>query len=172
MIRPATSHDLPAIMAMETSVFGAAAWSTEAMSRDVSDRNCVYIVAETLPENTLAAAENPTVIAFAGLLCPPGSGEGDIQTIAVAPEARGWGLGRALMVVLLDRAAERLAERVFLEVRADNDVAIALYASLGFEEIAVRPQYYQPEGIDALIMRRDSTIPQRQGSSVGSEVLS
>jgi N6-L-threonylcarbamoyladenine synthase/ribosomal-protein-alanine N-acetyltransferase len=42
---------------------------------------------------------------------------------------------------------------VFLEVRADNPGARALYESLGFAEIAVRPDYYQPDGVDAVIMR-------------------
>jgi ribosomal-protein-alanine N-acetyltransferase len=173
VIRPARADDVPAIMSLETSVFGAEAWSETAMLRDVTDPNCVYIVAEVVPETTSETAAGATkVMAYAGLMCPPGSGDGDIQTIAVAPEARGLGLGRALMLVLLDRAAERLAERVFLEVRADNDVAKALYVSLGFEEIAVRPHYYQPEGIDAVIMRREEALPPRRGMSIGAEVLS
>ncbi len=168
VLRPATAEDLPAIMALETSVFGAEAWSEEAMRRDMSDANCVYIVAE----GTSAEQGMPEILAYAGLLCPPGSGDGDIQTIAVAPEARGLGLGRALMLVLLQRAEERRADRLFLEVRADNDVAKALYESLGFEEIAVRPHYYQPEGVDAIVMRREETLRPKRSATVGSEVLS
>ena len=172
VLRPAQREDLSAIMALETSVFGTDAWSESAMLRDLSDPNCVYIVAETMAEKLAETmADTPRVIAYAGLMCPPGSGDGDIQTIAVATHARGWGVGRALMLVLLDRAAERSAERIFLEVRADNDVAKALYASLGFEEIAVRPHYYQPEGIDAVIMRREEALPPKRGMSIGSEVL-
>lgn len=177
ILRPATAHDLAAIMALETSVFGEEAWSEPAMLRDMSDPNCVYIVAEQ------QAAEQQTAgharasgemqfLGYAGLLCPPGSGDGDIQTIAVDPAARGLGLGRALMLVLLQYAEERRAERIFLEVRADNDVAKALYESLGFEEIAVRPQYYQPEGIDAIVMRREKKLLLEYGTSIGSEVLS
>lgn len=135
------------------------------MRRDMSDANCVYIVAESMVAET-------EILAYAGLLCPPGAGDGDIQTIAVAPEARGLGLGRALMLVLLQRAEERRAERLFLEVRADNEIAKALYVSLGFEEIAVRPHYYQPEGIDAIVMRREETLRPKQSSTIGSEVLS
>lgn len=76
------------------------------------------------------------------------------------------------MLVLLQRAEERRAERIFLEVRADNVVAKVLYSSLGFEEIAVRPHYYQPEGIDAIVMRRERLLPPRPDSSIGAEVLS
>jgi ribosomal protein S18 acetylase RimI-like enzyme len=59
------------------------------------------------------------------------------------------------MVALLDEARSRDAAEVFLEVRADNPNAQQLYASLGFEQIAVRAQYYQPDGVDAHIMRLD-----------------
>ena len=135
-------------MAIETPVFAHEAWSTEAMARDVADPNCVYFVAEA------AAESGATVIAYAGLLCPPGSGEADVQTIAVVPDARSAGLGRRLMNELLQTAEERRARRIFLEVRADNERALKLYTSLGFEEIAIRPGYYQPEGVDAVMMRR------------------
>jgi len=183
ILRPATADDLAAIMALEISVFGAQAWSEGAMRRDMQDANCVYIVAEVEVTAEVTAevvaevtakipAETTQFLGYAGLLCPRGSGDGDIQTIAVAPQARGLGLGRALMLVLLQRAEERLAERLFLEVRADNDVAKALYVSLGFEEIAVRPNYYQPEGIDAIVMRREETLRPKRGSSVGAEIFS
>lgn len=172
ILRPATTHDLAAIMALETSVFGVEAWSEPAMLRDMSDPNCVYIVAEQHGAGQSRASGEMQFLGYAGLLCPPGSGDGDIQTIAVDPAARGLGLGRALMLLLLQHAEERRAERIFLEVRADNDVAKALYESLGFEEIAVRPQYYQPGGIDAIVMRREKKLLLEYGTSIGSEVLS
>ncbi|MFT6534216.1 MAG: ribosomal-protein-alanine acetyltransferase [Alpinimonas sp.] len=177
ILRSATLDDLPEIMALETLVFGAEAWSEEAMRRDMCDANCVYIVAERVisERNGIggeADTHEPQFLGYAGLLCPRGAGDGDIQTIAVAPQARGLGLGRALMLVLVQHAQERFAERLFLEVRADNDVAKALYASLGFEEIAVRPHYYQPEGIDAIVMRREEALRPKHGPSVGAEVLS
>jgi len=177
ILRSATLDDLPAIMALETLIFGVEAWSEEAMRRDMCDANCVYIVAERVisERNGIGGevdTDEPQFLGYAGLLCPMGAGDGDIQTIAVAPQARGLGLGRALMLMLVQRAQERFAERLFLEVRADNDVAKALYASLGFEEIAVRPHYYQPEGIDAIVMRREETLRPKHGPSVGAEVLS
>ncbi len=180
ILRPATGEDLAAIMALETDTFGSEAWSAQAMSRDMSDPHCVYVVAERAVrvhgiQEFGATSGNLTpayeIVGYAGLLCPIGSGDGDIQTIAVAPQARGRGLGRALMVVLLQRAEERRAERIFLEVRADNHVAQTLYDSLGFEEIAVRPGYYRPEGIDAIVMRRESTLRPLYSTPVGREVL-
>ena len=143
-LRRATTDDVPAIMAIETPVFSHEAWSTEAMARDVGDPNCTYFVAESAG----------SVIGYAGLLCPPGSGEADVQTIAVLPDNRSSGLGRRLMTALLEQAEARRAKHIFLEVRADNAQAISLYESLGFAEIAVRPKYYQPEGVDAVVMKK------------------
>ena len=91
---------------------------------------------------------------------PRGAGEGDIQTIAVAPRARRHGLGRALMLALIGEARNRAAREVFLEVRADNPGAQTLYRALGFEEIGVRPRYYQPDGVDAIVMRLAVPTPE------------
>ena len=140
--RRATLDDLDAIMELETSTFGSDAWSRGTMRAELGSPHGYYLVAGEV-----------AVAGYAGLLAPAGSGQADIQTIAVAPAARRQGLGRALMVALLDEARRREAAEVFLEVRADNPNAQQLYASLGFEQIAVRPQYYQPDGIDAHIMR-------------------
>jgi ribosomal-protein-alanine N-acetyltransferase len=145
MLRPATIDDLDAIMALETSTFGSDAWSRPVMRSDMGSRHTVYLVA--------AAEGSDAVVGYAGLHAPVGSGDGDIQTIAVAESVRHQGIGRMLMVSLLTTARERDARHVFLEVRADNPNAQALYESLGFEQIAVRPRYYQPDGVDAHVMK-------------------
>ena len=142
VLRRATLDDLDAIMELETSTFGSDAWSRGSMRAELGSRHGYYLV-----------AGEAAIAGYAGLLAPAGSGQADIQTIAVAPAARRQGLGRALMVAMLDEARRRKSAEVFLEVRADNPNAQALYASLGFEQIAVRPKYYQPDGVDAHIMR-------------------
>ena len=143
MLRAATADDLPAIMALETELFPDDAWSPETMAAEVAGPHGHYLVAVT---------EDGAVDGYAGLLAPRGSGQGDIQTIAVAPRARRRGLGRTLLLALLNEARRREVAEVFLEVRADNPGARALYEGLGFEEIAVRPNYY-PGGVDAVVMR-------------------
>lgn len=142
-IRDAAPDDLDAIWAIERDVFGAEAWSREMMREELTADHRRYIVLVDGDE---------TVRGYAGLLIV--GSESDVQTIAVAPEARGGGHGRRLMRALLDESERRGAREVFLEVRADNPVARALYASLGFEEIGVRPHYYQPDDVDAVVMRR------------------
>jgi len=151
----ATLDDLDAIMALETSTFASDAWSRSMMRDELASPHGYYLVADG--EAGAGGAPPHPLAGYAGLLAPAGSGQADIQTIAVAPEARRHGLGRALVVALLDEARAREAAEVFLEVRADNPNARALYDSLGFEQIAVRPQYYQPDGVDAHIMRRELT---------------
>ena len=91
------------------------------------------------------------MLGYAGL--DHGGDVADVMTIAVAPSARGRGLGRRLLDELETRARAGRAASVMLEVRADNPVAQGLYRSLGFAELGVRPGYYQPEGIDAIVMR-------------------
>lgn len=145
-LRRASVDDLSAIMLIEDSVFTTDAWSRSAMRADLRSSHTYYLVA--------FRPESPTIIeAYAGLLAPRGSGSADIQTIAVAPSARRHGLGRTLMQSLIAEARVRGAAEVFLEVRADNPNAQALYDSLGFASIALRPRYYQPDDVDAVIMR-------------------
>ena len=148
VLRPATEADLDRIMQIEIEVFGTDAWSSELMRHELADKNCHYVVAEL--------GGTDVIVGYGGVLAPRGSGDGDIQTIATVPTVRGRGVGRVIMNELLAAAAERKADRVFLEVRADNPIAIGLYRSLGFNEIGVREGYYQPDNVDAVIMRLDA----------------
>lgn len=141
-LREAVVDDLDAIWGIESAVFASEAWSREMMREELAADHRHYLA---------LVDEAGAVRGYAGLLVV--GSEGDIQTIAVSPEARGGGCGRQLMNALLDEAERRGVGEVFLEVRADNPVAQTLYRSLGFDEIGVRPRYYQPDGVDALVMK-------------------
>ena len=143
-LRRATVDDLDAIMAIETETFPSDAWSRGAMRSELAGPHAYYLV---------AVAESGDVDGYAGLLSPQGTGQADVQTVAVIASARRHGLGRTLVEALLVEARAREAGEVFLEVRADNAPAQRLYESLGFEQIAVRPRYYQPDDVDAYVMR-------------------
>lgn len=153
-IRPALDADLASIMALEHECFPEDAWSEENMHLELLAHHTAYLV----------AVRDEKIIGYAGLSKVPSSDQGDVQTIAVSPAARGLGLGRALMDALIAEAGRLHAREIFLEVRADNPVAQRLYFALGFEHIDSRKNYYQPAGIDAWVMRL--TLPQR---SVGRE---
>ena len=77
--------------------------------------------------------------------------EAEILTLAVAPEARGQGLGRALLNAAIVEAQRRGAGAIFLEVGTDNPAALALYAGLGFANVGSRKGYYG--GRDASLLR-------------------
>lgn len=142
-LRDATVADLDEIWAIESAVFAGEAWSRDAVRSELEGDHRRYVV---------LVGDDGAVHGYAGLLVV--GTDGDIQTIAVRPETRGRGYGRRLMDELLGEATLRGARQVFLEVRADNPVARALYESLRFEEIGVRPRYYQPDNVDAIVMRR------------------
>lgn len=148
MIRTATPDDLAAIMAIENASFPTDAWPEYAMAAELESPHGRYIVAEE-------GEEEHRIHGYAGLRHLAGGADSDVQTIAVAAEARGKGLGRKLLTELLKTAKERNAREVFLEVRADNPVAQRLYESEGFVEIGRRARYYQPDDVDAVIMKCD-----------------
>ena len=84
-----------------------------------------------------------------------GPGEAHILNVAVAPDWRGNGLGRNLVLHAIDGARQFNTTVLYLEVRPSNEVARALYRNLGFEDIAIRREYYPAlEGReDAYVMR-------------------
>ncbi|WP_448810934.1 ribosomal protein S18-alanine N-acetyltransferase [Agromyces bauzanensis] len=149
LMRRARPGDLDAIMRLERETFVNDAWTEETMRRELESPHGYYLVAVD------DEAEDPDrrLAGYAGLLAPSGGDQGDIQTIAVAPFARGIGLGRGLMHALITQARRRHLTELFLEVRADNPIARTLYESLGFEQTGIRRGYYQPDGVDAISMR-------------------
>jgi len=142
-LRDATPDDLGAIMAIEERSFPTDAWSAESMAAELASPHGRYLVDE----------HDGLVVGYGGVRALHGSADADIQTIALLAEHRGRGRGRTLLRALLSAAAERGAREVFLEVRADNPTAEGLYRAEGFEEIGRRPRYYQPDDVDAIVMR-------------------
>jgi ribosomal-protein-alanine N-acetyltransferase len=91
--------------------------------------------------------------------------EAELLTIGVSAPQQRKGLGREMLREMLDVAREKNIRRVFLEVRASNAVALALYRSTGFSEIGVRRDYYQNANgcEDAITMacelKQDASLP-------------
>ncbi|GAB2832718.1 ribosomal protein S18-alanine N-acetyltransferase [Microbacterium insulae] len=144
-VRAAVPADLDAIMALERASFPTDAWSDAMMREELASPHGWYIVDEVAGR----------VAGYAGLRAARGAKDADVQTIAIAEASRGRGRGRALLRALLTEAARRGVNEVFLEVRADNPVAQSLYASEGFHEVGRRPRYYQPDDVDAVVMKLD-----------------
>jgi len=139
-----TVADMPGVMAMERKLFPDDAWPPEMFASELADtERRFYLV-----------AEERQLIGYAGMLFTGGP-EADVLTLAVSPACWGRGTGTALLQALLDEAANRHCQQIFLEVREDNQRARSLYIRHGFAEIGVRRGYYQPAGVDAIVMRKD-----------------
>ncbi len=160
LLSRAVLEDLPEMISWEGALFGTDAWSPEVMVAELSHPASYYLVAR--PDG------DHGIVGYAGLRADSRAGDGDIQTVAVAPDHRGRGLGRLLVEALVAEARQRLVSRVFLEVRADNDAARGLYANLGFQEIDRRTGYYQPDGVDAIVMSLALGSPE-PGWAVGND---
>lgn len=141
-VRDAEVSDVDAIMRLERDTFPTDAWSRDIMLAELASPHTLYLVVHSEDE----------LVAYAGLSAPTGAEQADIQTIAVDATHRRLGLGALLVQQLLDAARERGAREVLLEVRADNPAARRLYERHGFTEVAVRPRYYQPDDVDAVVM--------------------
>ena len=84
-----------------------------------------------------------------------GAGEAHILNLCVREDLRGRNIGRQMLMLLLERARQAGMTDTFLEVRPSNPHAIALYRSVGFEQVGLRKGYYQAvEGReDALVFK-------------------
>ena len=80
------------------------------------------------------------------------AGEAHVSTLAVRPDHRRRGIGELLLVAMMDRAVERNAEVVTLEVRVSNVAAQNLYRKYGFHQVGLRKGYYSDNRENALIM--------------------
>jgi len=135
--------DIEQLAQLERELFADDAWSQQTWWAELAGRPRRDYVAEV---------EGAEVLGYAGL--DHGGDVADVMTIAVAPSARGRGLGRRLLDELETRARAGRAASVMLEVRADNAAAIGLYDRAGYTVVSTRRRYYQPGDVDALVMRR------------------
>jgi len=140
-MRAMTQADVDAVLAIERAV-QAYPW-TRGNFVDALDNGYICRVDE---------AESGEIRGYAILM--PVIEEAELLNIGVAEGQQRKGLGRAMLTEMLDVAREKNMWRVFLEVRASNLAAIALYRSAGFSQIGLRPGYYRNAdgGEDAMTM--------------------
>ncbi len=134
---------IDALLPIEAALFGAECWTARTFWTELGQVDTRHY---------LIALDGEDPVGYAGLCDYPD--EAWVQTMAVAPSAQRGGLGTRLLEALLAEAARRRQRVVSLEVRADNEAAQALYARHGFRQTGGRRGYYQPSGVDALILTR------------------
>ena len=83
--------------------------------------------------------------------------EAHITNIAIHPEYRGKGIGKKLVGGLIEETSKINIYKITLEVRPSNTAALALYRKFGFIPCGIRPEYYQDNREDAIIMWKEFT---------------
>ena len=140
MIRPMTAADVPSVAALEKLCFSDP-WSVSSIASELDNPLSLWLVWE----------EDGAAAAYLGVQrVPP---QADVMNVAVSPALRRRGIARALFAELERRLPE--IDELFLEVRASHSGAIALYRTLGFEQVGRRPNYYLDPREDALILRKE-----------------
>ena len=134
---PMAERHLAALAEIEKACFHAP-WS-EAMLREELDKG-IFLVAE----------RDGQAIGYVG--CQTVLDEGYITNVAVSPDCRRQGVGRALIAELAQRARAQGLSFVTLEARASNVPAIALYEGAGFVRVGVRKNFYTAPTEDAVLM--------------------
>ena len=142
-IRDLVDADLPWMAQVERDIFASAAWSEALIREDWRYGTCRYRAVEIDGERAGYAVYGYDGDAF------------HLMNLAIIPDFRGRGLGKALVEEFLEEAVRHKAPDAWLEVAVTNEEALGLYKALGFETVRTRRKYYQPGGIDALVMRKE-----------------
>ena len=145
-LRLATLDDLEALVDLEALTFPEDPWTPFMLADELMSPASRYWI---------AADESGAPIGYGG--GKVGGDQADVMTLGVAPQARGRGVGRAILDALLDWARQAGAAEIFLDVRPSNEGAIALYNSRGFVEIGRRPRYFRNPVEEAVEMRAPLT---------------
>jgi len=147
--RAMTPFDVPGVGAVERASYPYP-WS-DGIFRDCLRVGYLCRVAESAGE----------IVAYG--IVAMGAGEAHVLNICVAERVRSRGIGRRMLMLLIERSVQAGMQDVFLEVRPSNPRAIALYQSLGFIEVGRRRGYYQAEvgREDALVLKL--SLPVKSG---------
>ncbi len=139
-IRAANATDVIALAALEQACFPADPWSEHALKGCITEAECPTLV--------LVTEEGALRGYVTGRMLPP---EAELYRICIHPDARGRGYGRELLAAFHTKLTEGGCDTCYLEVRASNTAARALYRAIGYAESGVRKNYYRAPVEDAVI---------------------
>ena len=138
-VRRALASDLDALVALELRSFDGDRLSRAQYRRHLDSDSALVLV---------ASANHHRLLGSAVLFFRKGSALARLYSLATAPEARGQGVGSALLLAADDAVRRRGCRALKLEVRTDNDAAIRLYERHGFRRAGRYAHYYE-DGADA-----------------------
>jgi len=141
-IRPAREEDLVEIGRLEEAAF-VDSWPPPMISHELTHPRALLLVASW--------GEGGPLVSYISFR--HGGGESELLRLAVDPEERRRGVGRTVVHHGFELLRSVGVESCHLEVRMDNEGAIAFYRDLGFERSGRRRSYYR-DGSDALVFSR------------------
>ena len=139
IIRPLTEEYVDQVCVLEEEAFSMP-WHKESFMEMIANENACYLVA-LVGEEVVASCGLRHIV-----------GEGELNNVVTKSTMRGQGIGRQILLKLLDEGAKMGAQAFTLEVRVSNTPAIHLYESLGFVSEGIRKNFYEEPTEDALIM--------------------
>ena len=139
--RKMTADDVEAVYAIELATFPAP-WTLDSFHYEMRENQFAHYI--------VAVNDEDKIIGFCGMWIVIDAAQ--ITNVAVLEEARGFGIGEALMREAMKAATNGGAEMMSLEVRVTNTVAQNLYRKLNFQDGGIRKGYYTDNGEDALVM--------------------
>ncbi|MCC6334274.1 MAG: ribosomal protein S18-alanine N-acetyltransferase [Myxococcales bacterium] len=138
--------DLPAVMEIENQAFSNP-WSVDMVKKELSQDWSTVLLAELwTPRGWLIRA-----FAIFWLV----HDEIHVLNVATHQELRRQGIGRQVMDAVIAFGRDHKCRIATLEVRRGNGAALGLYQSLGFRTVGLRPNYYQDDREDAVVMIMD-----------------
>lgn len=140
-----TAQQVPQVAALEKHCFSDP-WSENSVASELQNPLSLWLVAMD-GERFAGYVGSQTVL-----------GESDMMNVAVDEDYRRQGIGKMLIVALVEQLKARESHCLTLEVRESNAPARSLYGSLGFSEIGRRKNYYRNPKEDALILRKEWSL--------------
>ncbi len=137
--RSMSAADIPVVEKMEAEAFYDA-WNQNMLLNEINNNLTTYLVMEL----------EGKVIGYCGFWLV--AGEAQVTRVAVNEELRGQGFGTRLTAALINKAWELGAEAITLEVRESNLAAQRAYLTCGFASEGIRPNYYEDNHENAVIM--------------------
>jgi ribosomal-protein-alanine acetyltransferase len=151
-IRRAVRADLAAMLRIEQASF-TDPWTVDSLTTALSLERMRVLVAESAERGRERGGAAPEVVGYVvALVVGP---ESEIADLAVAPDARRQGIGRALLAGVLAELRAAAVRTVYHEVRESNRAARTLYEANGFASVGRRRGYYRSPVEDALVLRRE-----------------
>ena len=137
--RPMNEADIQVLVSLEAESFYDA-WNENMLRNEISNQLTTYLIMEVAGK----------LVGYAGFWLV--AGEAQITCVAVLEAERGQGYGTRLTAALVNKAWELGAEAITLEVRESNLAAQRAYLTCGFASEGIRPNYYEDNHENAVIM--------------------